>query len=355
MGAVMTAKSQALASIRQLAAHPDISRDEVLAAFDGARGAEVAAAQEQARPRPRLGLVAVLAYLGALITLVGLGIYLAENWGTLGYWMRLVVTLGVAVVCFWAATLLVHARPAAAATLTPRGTENPLTVASRALHLVAAPAFASGFASLVDPLVETSPRWAVSAVTLALMALYTVVFLVQRLPIAVFVVMAASTGLVLNLATLPFDSSVMFWSSVTFLLGVVYLVAAHLTGMPRWASRWSRLNQISPSLALLGALMVLGAGVALMVTKDHWLSSHSNLVWKLLFPLVILAVAWLAAYWQLFRLVVVAGLATWVYLVVLAWFDLRGGWGWGLLVSAIGLTLIAAPTLLAHLRPRRPA
>lgn len=91
-------KSEVLQGIKVLARSHSVSRDEVVAAFDEGAGVKGSALN-------RNGIAEVLYYIGGGVVFLGIVILLQQNWETLGFATKVLVTLGAGIAAYFVGLL----------------------------------------------------------------------------------------------------------------------------------------------------------------------------------------------------------------------------------------------------------
>lgn len=89
----MTNKNEVIQSIKFLAKKKEISREEVITAFNSGAGPDNSA-------NKRFGITEILYYIGGAIVFLGIAILVGQNWNTLGIITKILVTLGSGIAAY---------------------------------------------------------------------------------------------------------------------------------------------------------------------------------------------------------------------------------------------------------------
>lgn len=270
---MVLSKEQALEAIKQFATDAGISPAEIVAAMGGMP----ALAENLAQPEPHsatvpvkaeptelhnLGMTEVLAYIGAVIVVIGLSVLIGQNWDSLNVAMRLLLTLGVGAGFYATATYLMA--------------KGEYERAANSFQVIAAYALSVGAGVLLYSVGIIDNRWAWVAASAVLTALYAVSdYKFRRIVFSFFTVFFATSlfwALVFASNALDMYQSANVAMYASIVVGVSYLALAY-----NWQATWRK--PLKNALATFGVLFILTASYALTYGE-----TPTAVMWTLLFP-----------------------------------------------------------------------
>jgi len=98
----MPNKEEALQYVRMIAQQKIATKKEVEAAYSSAIQAD---ATDNSLTK-EIGMAEIFYFVGAIVILLGIAIFLAQNWSLLGFTTKILATLGVSLVAYLVAVIL---------------------------------------------------------------------------------------------------------------------------------------------------------------------------------------------------------------------------------------------------------
>lgn len=324
-------KEHALEAIRQFAKDADISPEEIAAAMGGdapvpAEGltrAEPLSTNQSTKTAPaelhNLSMTEVLAYIGAIIVVIGLSFLIGQNWDSLNTAMRLLLTLGVGAGFYATATYLMA--------------NGEYERAANAFQVIAAYAFSVGAGVLLYTMGVLDNRWAWVTAVAALTALYAVSdYKFRRIVFSFFTVFFATAlfwavVFASNALSLYWSSNMAMYASIV--VGVSYLALAYA-----WQGTWRK--ALKNTLASFGVLFILSAAYVLAYGD-----SPTATMWTLLFPGVLTAMLYGSTRLHSSGMFLFAVLWLVIYIFTVTSRYFASSIGWPVALMFAGLALIA--------------
>jgi hypothetical protein len=317
-------KQETLEAVKQLAAGKQITRREVLDAYDSG------AAQTGTAHRA-LGLSGILYYVGGAIVFLGVAILIYQNWDVLSGFTKIVATLGIAVAAFVAGCVLRRdARTAAA---------------SEAMFLISGLVAPVGAFVLIDQLgADPSTPFNQLAVAAALFFLFFAAYYLIKKTVLEFFAFAFATALLFTIVS--FMTSTAPGADYTSVYEYTFLAAgAAYMAFGWWYTQTGR--ALAGALNGFGVLFFLGAALAL-----GGYSPHQNAFWETIMPVLALGVMFVSVKLRSQAYLVLGAIALMGYILKVTGEYFSGSLGWPVALMVAGLLLIAVGYYSVRIRHR---
>lgn len=327
-------KNSIIEFVKQIASSRILTRDEVVQAYD--QGFELKTGEVpnmHVLPSKKMSFSGVLYFIGACIVLMGIMVLITTNWEFLSSAVRIIVTMGFAVVFYIAGSFL-------------SGNDKTKTV-SAVLHILAAVLFPTGIMVTLNEY-HVYPTLALyTSISGAMAALYAMslyfsrrnLFTVLFTVYATWFIYAVVTYLVArNGAVISMND---IYEYLTLALGACYvLVGNGLSSFKNYA-RLSGVYYFIGSVGIYSALMSLSG----------WKPDQS-LVFELIYVLAVIGGMYLSVKWSARGLFLSSTLALFAFIIKITaeYFSDALGWPFALIIA--GGLMIAAGFLVANVRGR---
>jgi hypothetical protein len=317
-------KGELLASVKQLAAEKQLTRSELLDAYDSG----VAATDTAHRA---IGLSGIMYYIGGAIVFLGVAILIGQNWIRLDGFTKIVATLGIAVATFVAGIILRRdSRTAAVA--------DPM-------FLIAGLVAPTGLAVLFNQL-GSDPSTPINLVTITA-TLFLAFFAAHQLlkkTVLEFFSFAFATALlfaVVNflLSTAPGPDYTTIYELVLLVVGICYMAFGW------WYTQTGRV--LAGVLNGFGALFLLGSVLAL-----GGYAPSQNVGWEIVAPFLALGVMFASVKIRSSAYLTFGAIALMVYILKVTGEYFSGSFGWPIALMVAGLLLIAVGFYSVRIRRR---
>lgn len=312
-------KQEVLNAVKQLVAEKQLTRRELLSAYDSGTTHRSA------------GLARIMYYIGGAVVFLGVAILIGQNWDVLSGFSKIVATLGVAVAAFVAGCVL-------------RGKPSTAAVADAAF-LVAGLVAPIGAFVLINQLgADPSQPFNQLTTAAALFFLFFAAwFIIQRtvLEVFTFVFAAALLFTVTNFvtSTTPGADATSLYQYTCLVVGAAYMAFGW------WYSRSGR--ALAGALNTFGVLFFLGAAFAL-----GGFFPNQNVFWEIAMPLLALGVMFASVRIQSRAYLVLGAIALVADILKITNEYFTGSLGWPLALVVAGLLLIAVGFYSVQVRRR---
>jgi len=255
----MATKEDVLQYIRTLAEQKIITKDELTAAYDSGSGTKADVVLTKT-----LGVAEILYYIGGAIVFLGISILLWQNWSTLGFWTKVLATLGSGIAAYFVA--LIFSRD--------ERTEN----VGSAFHLISALVTPLGLWVVFDNAgFDTGSYGSQSLISGIMLGTYLLSLFVFKKNIFTLFSIFFGTWLFFSLTSLmvggdPHFNNWKFYMYRALVAGVAYTLMGYAFSKNERAP-------LSGFLYGFGVLGLLGAALAL----GDW-KPNQNVFWELIYP-----------------------------------------------------------------------
>jgi uncharacterized membrane protein len=317
-------KEAFLESVAQAARENIATREEVLQAYEKGERTEVG--EEASR---RFDLSDILYYLGGGIVVLGIGIFIAQNWEELNVFTRIIATLGAGVAAYGIGAALSR--------------EERTTALGQAFHLIAGFVLPIGlFVTLHELGADTTTTGVISGIYAFLLVLYLLSHQVFRQTL--FLLLSIIFGTLLFFAFtgwLASDTALFreddFLSYRFLITGLTYVLLGYaLVGKPEKA--------LVRYLYVFGLLFFLGAALAL----GGYFPDHS-IFWELVFPGLALGAIFLSLPLRSRTFLLLGSFFLIIYILKITAEYFADSFGWPLALVLAGFAMIGVGTLFVRL------
>jgi hypothetical protein len=316
-------KEELLQGITLLARENQVSRDEVIHAYDdgivSVEGASVSA----------FNMAHIMYYLGGGIVVIGIGIFISQHWDELNTFTRILSTLGSGVLAYYLG--MMFSKETTRATL------------GQAFHLIAAIVLPIGlFVTLDEMGTDVSGFMVMSVIYSALFAVYLVSYRMFVKNLFAFFCIVFGTGLFFSVTGWIVSGSAIF-SEVEFvsyqflIIGLVYVLLGH-------SFIRNRLALLTTYLYPIGLLFFFGAALTL-----GGYAPDQNVFWELIFPGLALGSVFLSLPLRSRAFLIIGSLALVGYIFKITGEYFADSFGWPLALILAGFSMIAVGSLFVRL------
>ncbi|MGH9409168.1 MAG: hypothetical protein ACRD1V_06915 [Vicinamibacterales bacterium] len=335
----MSQRDEALNYIRSIGKEHSLTRDEVLAAFDGGEagppeGAPVAlpAVSAGAISPHRLNTAEILAYIGGAVVSLGVAILIEQHWSVLSFETKLLVTLGLGIAMFVAGVLL--------------QSREPLGGIGAAFHLAGALVMPIGLYVVFDHAGWSldSPRLP-TLISFILLVTYAASALIFRKTVLDLFTILFGTALALIAAGWLIDehpllSAWNFGEYCYLAVGAAYLFLGHYNSSGRSRS-------LAGFLYGFGAICSLGAALSL----GGWKPTQ-NVAFELIGPLLAFGVLYLGVCVRRTSLLTFGTLFLMAYILKITAEYFSDSFGWPIALMIAGLAMVGVGYLWLSVKRR---
>jgi hypothetical protein len=266
----MPNKNQILQDITTLAEQKLITKDEIDDAYQKGIHTNIDPLLTK-----KLGVSEIISYVGGAIVFLGIAILLGQNWSTLSFATKMIVTMGSATASYIGGVLL---------------SKNEKTeVPGMVFHFLAALVFPLGlYVFFNNSGFDANTAWMQSVISLILFALYGLSYLVFRKSVFIFFAIIFATWLFFAFSsfmfpdTYPNDFMWKFYEYRILFTGTVYMLLGFVFSKGRHAP-------LQGFLYGFGVLSFLGAAFSL----GGW-SPTQSLFWELIYPFLVFGALFLS-------------------------------------------------------------
>jgi hypothetical protein len=323
----MATKEEVLQSVRTLAAQKILTQDELISAYH--EGSGVGADQVLTH---RLGIAEILYYIGGAIVFLGITIFLAQNWSTLGFATKILATLGAGIAAYFVGLMF---------TRDPR-TE---TVGS-AFHLISVLVTPIGLYVVFDNAgFDATSYGTQSLISGILLATHLLSYFVFRKNIFTVFSILFGTWFFFSFTSFlisggPYYTDWEFYEYRALAVGLAYILLGYAFSKNERAP-------LSDFLYSLGILGFLGAALAL----GGW-EPNQNVFWELIFPGLVFGALFLSIHLKSKAFLTWSTLFLKAYILKITSEYFSSGLGWPLALVIAGLALIGVGFMSLSLKKK---
>jgi len=325
----MATKIEVLEDIKLLSSDSLITKEELLTAYCEGKGKSVGDRTDIDKQGPassvgvtknkKLGLPEVFSYLGGGIVFIGIAILIIQNWSTLNFITKILVTLWVGIIAYAVAVYFGKSEK----------TEN----ASMAFHVIAALVLPIGLFVLLDDLgLATADWWAHSIVSTTLFVVYIGSYFTFRKVIFTFFSVVFGTWLFFSVTNLFFNDSItdgwQFFQYRLMFAGLVYILMGYLFAK-------SRNSHLTSSLYGFGCFGVLFSAFTLC----GW-SPNQNYFWEIISPVLVFASIYLSVKLKAISFLIFGTIFLMAYILRMTSEYFASSLGWPIALVISGLAMI---------------
>lgn len=314
---MMVTKEEAQHYVESLAADKILTERELLAAYQhGALDAQPESSKTQ------LTTAEVFAYVGGGVVFLGIVILVVQNWNSLSFLTRLLVTLGASVAAFVAGLLL--------------GREKRTGILSQTAYLISSLLLPTGVVVVFDHAgLDLGSAGGQTLISSILFVTYLLSWLVVRRNLFVVFSLIAATWCYFGITDLAFANSAYLngpdYNAYRILIaGLSYIVLGYA-----WAK--GELSALTGFLYGFGTVGFLGAALAL-----GGYAPNQNVTWELFFPVLIFSVLFLSVHTRSNTFLVWGTIFLMIYIFKITAEYFSSGLGWPLALVLAGLGMIGA-------------
>lgn len=321
----MATKQEVLQQVKELARSKDITRDELLAAFNSV---DVVAAEPPASKK--VGAADIFYYIGGGIVFLGIAILLAQNWSTLGFATKLLATLVSGIVAYVIGLLFSR--------------DMRTQTASNPFFLISALVTPIGLYVVFDQVGMDTSSYSVQMLSATIMtgAYVASLLLFKRTVFALFSIIFGTwlyfsiTGFMAGdsqyLASWKFDAY------RVLVAGLAYILLGY--GLAK--TKFTALRGFLYSFGLIG---VLGSAIVLSGWKPD-----ENIFWVLLSPILIFAALFMSIVLKSKAFLVWGAIFLMIYVLKITAEYFSSGIGWPFALVMAGLAMIAIGFLVVTIK-----
>ena len=310
-------KQQLLSEISQMAQSGKLSQAEVLAVFPGAP----AGMQETATAK-HLSISEILYYIGGAIVFLGIIVLCYQNWDSFSSFLRIFITLGSCLACFFIAVLL-------------NRYEN-LKKASDAFFLLfgmLAPLSAGVVCNEAGVDLTNNGLWVLVYIILTAVFFGVFWYFKQKIILLLFSIAFATILFHYLIAllvgqNLSADDYYKIWEYQFLVIGLVYMLVG------RYLALTSQ-KVLVGALYGFGSLFFLGSTLAL----GGW-QPNQNAFWELIYPLLVFGMIFWSVYAKSKAFLVFGTIFLIAYILKLTGEYFTSGFGWPLALVIAGLVIM---------------
>jgi hypothetical protein len=332
-------KLKLLQEIRQMASRKQLSREEVLAAFEGDGKSRIAARAEAVlgragqgsanRVEHKMNITDILYYIGGAIVLLGISILIMQNWSTFNIVTKILVTLGVGIAAYIVGALM--------------SSDKRLEGASRAFFFIFSVVTPFGMTVVLDHAGYDVGSTAVQSVVFGLLvAAELVSYFAFKKNVFLLFAIIFGTNLFFSFTGLIIEGSptVLDWKFFEYRALAVGLSYAMLG----YGFKDSVRRPLIGPLYGFGSFIFLGAALAL----GGW-NPDQNVFWELIYPGLVFGVIFLSIHLRSKAFLTFGSIFLVGYIFKITSEYFTQGYGWPLALVVAGLTLVGVGYLAFHL------
>lgn len=311
----MATKEEALEYIRSLGEQKTVTREELDFAYDSGAGIKTDAVLTK-----KLGIAEILYYIGGAIVFLGIAIFLAQNWATIGFATKVLSTLGAGIAAYIVGVLF---------------TSNEKTeTAGSAFYLISALVTPVGIGVIFDNAgFDTSSYGAQSLISGILLATYLLSYFVFQKNVFTLFSILFGTWFFFSFTSFlmgggPFYQDWEFYEYRVLVIGLSYMLLGYTFSK----------NERSPLSGFLygfGILGFLGAALAL----GGW-EPNQNIFWELIYPGLVFGALFLSVYIKSKAFLTWGTIFLMAYILKITSEYFSSGLGWPLALIIAGLAMI---------------
>lgn len=299
-----------------------ITQDDLRAMLDGASAPRMSATSAAAMPAmvpvqagegTHMNVSKMLYYIGGLIVLIGIGVFVSQFWADIPSGTRILIALGGAIISYIIGLVL--------------SKMDEKSEIATAFHLLGGVLFPfAGITFLTELQIDSS--WGTYAVLFgALTLLYVATMAIETYPLITFFAIANGTTAIFSLAQFLLQGQMIddFYYYFGVVMGASYLfMGTQFIG--------TKNDQITRALFFIGSVWVLGGAFMLYDTFP---------LWELVYPLLIAGMMALSINVKRMSVLLVSTFSIMSYVAYITGKYFADSVGWPLSLIAIGLLFIA--------------
>lgn len=314
-------KEEILQAITDLAQEKVVSREEVVRAYDRGNVSQSSGSS--------FGLAEIMYYLGGGIVVMGIGIFISQNWDALNMFTRILATLGSGVLAYGLGVML---------------SKQPSRVSvGQAFHLIAAAVLPIGlFVSLDEFGVDVSGFGVMTIIFAALFSLYIASYRLFRANLFALVSIAFGTGLFVVVTNWMASGTAIFEegdfaSYQALIIGVVFVLLGHSFVTQKLAPLTKYLYPVGLLFFFVSALSLGGY------------APEQSYFWEIMFPGLALGSVFLSLPLRSRAFLIIGSGALVVYIFKITGEYFTDSLGWPLALILAGFAMIAVGSLFVRL------
>lgn len=267
-----------------------------------------------------VGVPGVLYYIGALVILLGIGIFVYQQWNTLNTLTKIMATFGSGVAAYTIGVLFSR--------------YDSFKAVAQAFHLIAAAIMPIGLFIIFDSAGYRSSLLGVQTViALILFISYLSSYLIYRKNIFILAVIIFGTWFFVDITRYMVLDSIVekdkFYEYLILTVGLTYMVLGY-------AFAENEKKALTAPLYGFGSLFFLGAALSL----GGWYPSQ-NFIWELLFPGLVMGIIILSVYVKSKAFLIFGALYLMTYIFKISAEYFKNSLGWPLSLVVAGLAIMA--------------
>lgn len=319
-------KELLLKEIRASAAANAVTKNELIDAFHEGKSSTGDTAMFH-----RIGITDLLYYLGGIIVLLGIIVLAVQNWESFNIFVRILITLGSAIVAYVVGVLL----------RTNRKTESLSQIFFALAFILLPTGVLVTFHEFGYDVSSAGLQSFVSALLLAVAVASMLVY--KRALFAVFAV-AYGTWLFVALTEWLTQGAFIYSDSFTeyriLIIGLSYLLLAHTFARKQWETLADVLNG-------LGAVAILGASLSL----GGWFPDRS-IFWELVYPAIVFGFMFAGAHMRIRSFLFFGAIFLMAYVGKITGEYFQDSLGWPLALVLAGFALMGIGYLTFYLNKK---
>jgi len=310
----MATKEEVLQLVSSFAQQKLLSKAELDAAYNAGSGVTAPSSVTK-----RIGIAEILYYIGGAIVFLGISIFLAQNWSTLGLGTKVLTTLGAGFAAYVAGLLF-------------QRDERTETVGS-AFYLISALVIPTGLYVVFDNAgFDAGSFGTQSLISGILFAMYFASYLVLRKSVFIVFSILFGTWLFFSLTSSMVGGNPYFdWKFYAYRVlgvGLTYILLGYSFSKTKLASIQGFLYSFG-ILGFLGAALMLGG----------W-KPHQNMFWELTYPGLVFGALLISVHLKSKAFLTFGTLFLMAYILKITSEYFSSGLGWPLALVVAGLALI---------------
>lgn len=327
-------KNTAINYIKAIASAKILSKDEVDSAYDQGSVLPVSASGINQAAHRNINFTGILYMIGACIVLIGIVVLISTHWDNLSSVIRILATLGFAIVFYVTGVLLIG--------------ENKTHGIAIASHIIAAALFPTGiFVSIYEYGITNPTIPMVTSVSALLAALYAITLYFWKNRLFAVILTVYATWFMYMLVTYLVDLAGIYsglsdiYEYVTIALGAGYILIGNSIASLQNYRRLSSLYYFAGSVAVYTSVMILSG----------WEPNQSYL-YEMLYPFIVVGGLYLSVQFVSRALLATSALALFAYIAKITseYFSDALGWPFALIIA--GIAMIAGGYFIANIRTK---
>lgn len=317
-------KQQLLAEISRLSSEGIVSRSDVLHALGSASKADRSLYKQAS-------VADVLYFIGGAIVVIGISVFLWQNWDALNPFARITSTLGSGLAAYVIGMLF--------------GRESKLDTLSQAFFLISAAVIPTGlYVTFHEIGYQTGTSGFHTVISAAMLLMYLASFILSRRTIFLIFTIIFASWFYFALTSFIVGDNPMFGEKFVeyrvLLLGLSYMLLGY---------HWSKTDksELTGALYGFGSIAFLGAALAL----GGW-SPSQNVFWELVFPGLVFLMILLSVDLKSKTFLIFGSIFLMIYILKITSEYFTNSLGWPLALIIAGLALIAVGYLSFHINQK---